>query len=170
MAKLSSDKTYVTVEWGDTLSQIAVDYKKYSNGATYQTLAKINDIDNPNLIYVGQKIKLTGKPASSTNNTSKAVIKQFGLQTKTTNKVFATWSWSKTYTDSYQVKWEYDSGDGIWFIGNESSVTHPTKQSIYDAPTNAKRVRFTVKPISTKRTVNNKESYRWTAGWSTAKI
>ena len=57
MAKLSSDKTYVTVEKGDTLWAIARDYKSYSNNATYQQLAAINGISNPNLIYVNQNRK-----------------------------------------------------------------------------------------------------------------
>ena len=42
-----------TVQKGDTLSGIA---KKY--GTTYQELARINNIANPNQIYVGQKIKI----------------------------------------------------------------------------------------------------------------
>ena len=44
---------YYTVKKGDTLSAIA---KRY--GTTYQQLAKINGISNPNKIYVGQKIRV----------------------------------------------------------------------------------------------------------------
>jgi LysM repeat protein len=44
-------KTVYTVKSGDTLSSIA---KKYNT--TYQRLAQINNIKNPNKIYVGQKI------------------------------------------------------------------------------------------------------------------
>lgn len=44
---------YYTVKKGDTLSAIA---KKY--GTTYQTLAKINGISNPNKIQAGQKIRV----------------------------------------------------------------------------------------------------------------
>lgn len=164
MAVLSKDGKYVTVEWGDTLSAIA---RKYGKGTTYQQLAKYNDIPDANRIYVGQKIYLT-QQSTSANNTSKAVIKHFGLQTKTTSTVFATWTWSKSNTENYQAKWEYDSGDGVWFIGSNSTVND--KQSIYSAPANAKRVRFMVKPISKTRTVNNKTSSYWTASWSTAKI
>lgn len=47
-----SDNTYV-VKSGDTLSGIAAKY-----GTTYQRLAQINGIKNPNLIYVGQTLKL----------------------------------------------------------------------------------------------------------------
>lgn len=45
--------TYYTVKRGDTLSGIA---KKY--GTTYQKLAKMNGIANPNRIYAGQKIRV----------------------------------------------------------------------------------------------------------------
>ena len=48
-----SAATYYTVKRGDTLSGIA---KKY--GTTYQNLAKLNGIKNPNLIYAGQKIRV----------------------------------------------------------------------------------------------------------------
>lgn len=48
----SSSVTY-TVKSGDTLSGIAAKY-----GTTYQKLAQINGIKNPNLIHVGQVIKI----------------------------------------------------------------------------------------------------------------
>ena len=162
-------KYYVVVS-GDTLSAIAADstIKAHTGGKSYQWLAEFNDIPNANLIYINQKIYLTGAASTSTNNTSKAVIKHFGLQSDTTSTVFATWTWSKNNTENYQVKWEYDSGDGVWFLGTNSTVD--VKHSIYNAPANAKRVRFTVKPISKTRKVNNKTSSYWTASWSTAKI
>ena len=49
----SSSATYYTVKAGDTLSGIAAKY-----GTTYQNLAKVNGISNPNLIYPGQKIRV----------------------------------------------------------------------------------------------------------------
>lgn len=45
--------TYYTVQSGDTLSGIAEKY-----GTTYQNLAKMNGIVNPNVIYPGQKIRV----------------------------------------------------------------------------------------------------------------
>jgi len=45
--------TYYTVKKGDTLSKIAKTF-----GTTYQELAKINGIENPNIIEVGQKLKI----------------------------------------------------------------------------------------------------------------
>ena len=50
----STGLTY-TVKKGDTLSGIASRY-----GTTYQELAKINNIENPNLIYPGQVLKING--------------------------------------------------------------------------------------------------------------
>ncbi len=44
-----------TVQSGDVLWKIAQDF-----GTDYQTLAKANNISNPNLIYVGQEITWTG--------------------------------------------------------------------------------------------------------------
>lgn len=50
----SSDVVYV-VKRGDTLSRIAAKY-----GTTYQKLAAYNGIANPNIISVGQRIKIPG--------------------------------------------------------------------------------------------------------------
>lgn len=47
--------TVYTVQKGDTLSKIAAKY-----GTTYQKLASYNGIANPNIINVGQKIKIPG--------------------------------------------------------------------------------------------------------------
>ena len=50
-----SKLTTYTVQAGDTLSGIASKY-----GTTYQELARINNIANPNVIYPGQVIKING--------------------------------------------------------------------------------------------------------------
>lgn len=152
-----------TVVWGDTLSEIAVTY-----GTTVDKLVALNDITDPDFIVVGQVIKLTGEAKTTTNKTSKPTIKVFGLQTGTDRTIYATWTWSKANTENYQAMWYYDSGDGVWFVGSDSTTEY--KQSTYSAPTNAKKVKFKVKPISKKKTVNNKETSYWTAGWSTEKI
>lgn len=185
MAKLSADGKSVTVQKGDTLSAIA---KKYLGSASkYQYLAKINNIPNPNRIYVGQVIKLSesssgsggsssggtvSKPAANSNSVN---ITLFGLQSDTDNTLYAAWVWTKANTESYAVEWTYDTGDGIWFVGNSSTNTvdnnnkELAKQSTYNIPSNAKRVRVRVKAISAKKTVNNKETSYWTANWSSYK-
>lgn len=151
------------VVWGDTLSEIAVRY-----GVTVEQLQKLNNITNPDKIIVGQELIITGEAAKKeTNTTSVAKVNLFGLQSNTDRTMYATWTWDKTNTENYQVKWYYDTGDGVWFVGNDSKVTE--KQSTYTAPANAKKVKFTVKPISKNKSTNGASSSHWEAGWSTAK-
>lgn len=153
-----------TVKKGDTLSALAVKF-----GTTVAKLVELNDIDNPDLIIVGQVLKLDGEaPEPAANKTSKAKIKLFGLQSNTERTIYATWTWSKDNTENYRCVWYYDTGDEVWFVGDDS--TSEFKQSTYNAPNNAKRVKFKVKPISKTHTVNNKETSYWTAAWSTEEI
>lgn len=177
MAKLSSDGKYVTVEKGDTLSAIA---KKYGNGKTYKQLASINNISNPNLIYIGQKIYLSSDGSSSsgggsTTNSNKPTINQFGELSSADNTLFATWTWSKSNTEKYKILWTYDTGDGVWFSGNNTSTTvdvdapELSRQSTFTIPGNARKVRFKVKPVSKKQTKNGKETSYWEAEWSDLK-
>lgn len=165
--------TTYTVKKGDTLWGISTKYASTIAGSTtsakVQTLVKLNDITNPDYIVVGQVLKLDGAATSpATTKTSRATIKAFGLQSNTDRTIYVTWAWTKTNTENYQVMWYYATGDGIWFIGEDSTVT--AKQSLYTAPSNATRVKFKVKPVSKKRKVNNKETSYWTASWSTEKI
>ena len=58
----TSANVYV-VQYGDTLSGIAAKF-----GTTYQHLAEINGIADPNVIYVGQEIVINGEPVANTSN------------------------------------------------------------------------------------------------------
>ena len=58
----SSTNTYKIV-YGDTLSKIANRF-----GTTYQELARINGISNPNIIQIGQVIKVPGSNSFSNPN------------------------------------------------------------------------------------------------------
>lgn len=154
--------TYI-VKKGDVLSAIAA-----ANNTTVANLVKLNNITNPDYIVVGQVLQLSGSATTKKNNTSKPVIKAFGLQANTDNTIYATWTWDKSNTEEYRVLWHYATGDGIWFVGNDSNVS--VKQATYSAPSNATKVKFKVKPISKKRKVNGKETSYWTAQWSTEKV
>ena len=163
-----------TVKKGDTLSEIAEKYNPtYHYGNTnreaYLKLAEINDIDDPDYIVVGQVLELDPNKTVSkkTTKASKAEIKAFGLQSNSDRTVYASWAWSKSNTKEYRVIWYYDTGDGLWFVGTDSTVT--VKQSIYNAPANAKRVQFKVLPVSDTHKVNDKDVNYWTASWSTVK-
>lgn len=179
MAKLSSNGKSVTVEKGDTLSEIADAYYSkfgYSDYKTYQNyLANLNNISNPNYITIGQVIRLTGSTATATQtptNVQQAYITvtNFGLQANTDRTMYASWTWSRKNTKNYQVKWFYDTGNGVWFNGNGDKGEETTsKQSVYNAPTNAVKIKFMVRPIATTHKVNGKDTAHWEASWSTPK-
>lgn len=63
--------TYYTVKSGDTLSSIAAKY-----GTTYQKLAQYNNISNPNIITVGQKIKIPGSSQTVTRKSNEAIARE----------------------------------------------------------------------------------------------
>lgn len=164
---MADNKTYTVVR-GDTLSGIA---KRFGTSVNY--LAKLNNIRNVNLIYVGQVLKISETVTASSYSTQSSApssnattvkITAFGLQSNTDRTVFATWSWDRSNTKEYMVKWNYSTGDGVTFIGQETTVT--SMQSTYNAPSNALYVDFYVKPISETKTVNDKETSYWTASWS----
>lgn len=168
-----------TVVKGDTLWGIAAKY--LGSGSKYKQLAAINNISNPDLIYVGQVIKLSsdgsGSSSTTSTNSNKPTINQFGLLSNSDNTLFATWTWSKSNTASYKVLWTYDTGDGVWFSGNNGASTITvdadapslSRQSTYNIPSGAKRVQFKVKPISKTYKKNDKDTHYWEAEWSTVK-
>lgn len=171
----SDGRKYIVVAKNDTLSEIALDsnVKAASGNATYQQLAAINGISDPNRIYVGQKIYLTksgsssgGDSSTTKTNSNKATVKQFGLQSNTNNTLFATWDWSRaSETENYRVRWRYGTGDGIAFIGTDTTTTE--RQHTYNIPSEAStRVIFNVKPISKTKEVNGKSTVYFTADWS----
>lgn len=155
--------TTYTVVGGDTLSEIA---QKFNT--TVSELARLNDIDNVDLIYKGQTLIIEGTAVTTaTNTSSKPTIQHFGLQANTESTIFATWTWDKSNTENYKTMWYYATGDGVWFVGSDSTTEY--KQSTYNAPSNATKVKFKVKAISKKHKVNGKETSYWTGDWSTEK-
>lgn len=176
MAKKSSDGKSVTVEKGDTLGQIAIDY--YGGYSNYKKLAALNNISNPDLIYIGQVIRIDGTSSSSTTTSSNSncpTINHFGESSTNEGTLFAVWAWSKSNTKSYKVEWDYTLGDGFWYNGSltentvDSDYAYASKQSTYTVPSGAKKVRFRVKPISKTYTKNDKETNYWTANWTSYK-
>lgn len=156
--------TTYTVKKGDTLSEIA-----QAKGTTVEKLVELNHIPDPNFIVVGQVLIISGTAAKvKKNKTSKAKVVTFGLQSNTDRTMCAVWQWDRTNTENYQMRWYYNTGDGVWFIGEETTTTQ--KQATYEAPANAIQIKFTVMPVSKKRTVRKKETSYWTASWSTTQF
>ena len=185
---MATYKTHTVVR-GDTLSEIAQRY-----GTTVSYLAKLNNIRNVNLIYVGQVLKISEvvtvtpakpnptpapppapspskpTPTKTSPAATRVTITAFGLQANTDRTFFGTWSWSRGNTDHFEIRWFYGTGDKAKFTGNSSKVEwidNSQPQSIYTAPENATYVSFQVKPIAKTHKVNNSDVYYWTAQWST---
>lgn len=110
-AGTGQDVTVYTVKTGDTLSQIAAKY-----GTTYQAIAAYNGIKNPNVIRVGQKIKI---PANSATATLKK-----GDKVKVLNAVTYDGKPFRTYYNAYDVI--QVNGDRV-VIGVGSTVTAAVK-------------------------------------------
>lgn len=103
--------TVYTVKKGDTLSAIAA-----KHGTTYQKIAAYNGIKNPNVIRVGQKIKIP--TATAPESFAK------GDKAKVLNAVTYDGRSFKTYYDAYDVI--EVSGDRV-VIGVGSTVTAAVK-------------------------------------------
>lgn len=166
--KTASDgRKYIVVIKGDTLSEIAESY--YGDASKYKQLASINDIKNPDLIYVGEKIyfskKASGSSSSASSDTQKVTIKRFGLQADIDNVLFITWEWGKaSETAEYKVDWDYYTANKQWFHGSDSTVT--VQQCTYSIPSNAKQVRVRVKPVAKTKKEGDKEVDLWKADWT----
>lgn len=93
---------YVVVK-GDTLSGIASKY-----GTTYQELASYNNISNPDLIYVGQVIKI---PTNDSKTEIKYTVKSGDTLSGIAKKYNTTWQ--KIYEDNKSV------------IGNDPDLIKP---------------------------------------------
>lgn len=168
-----------TVVKGDSLWKIAENNKSIWVG-TFDTinkyidfLADLNNLTDPDYIVVGQVIKLASdgtEKKPNKNVSTKVIISRFGLQSNSSSGrvLYITWRWDRSHTKEYLVRWQYDTGDGIWFTTPDSTVT--VKQHTYDAPANAKRVRVAVKPVSTAIKVNGKTTTWWKSDWTSWQV
>ncbi|MEK1294632.1 LysM peptidoglycan-binding domain-containing protein [Limosilactobacillus fermentum] len=103
-ASTTATATYYTVQSGDTLSGIAVEYN-----TTTATLTSLNNLSNPNLIYVGQRLLVkSASTAAASSATSTA-----------TSTASATSTSSTTSATTYTVK----SGDTLSSIAISHNTT-----------------------------------------------
>lgn len=129
----NSGEVVYTVVAGDTLSKIASKY-----GTTYQKLAEYNGISNPNVIRVGQQIKIPGTTSSAQSGTT-ATTETTG--TATSDTVYTVKSGdtlsaiAKKYGTTYQKLASYNGisnpnkisvGQQIKIPGTASSSTTAT--------------------------------------------
>ena len=98
---------------------------------------------------------------------AKVVVK---LQAGTDRTVYATWQWSRSDTECYDVKWYYYTSDGKRFEGQTDEVTSRT--ALYNAPSNAVRVGCVVRAkgpfLTYKENGKTQKSQRreWITNWT----
>lgn len=177
MAILSKNGKYVTVQRGDTLSQIAVDYA--GGYSKYKNLAAINNIKNADFITVDQVINLTADSSTTTTSTTvnagKPTIIQFGELSSDAGTLYATWSWAKlSETECFVARWTYRTSEGTDMLGEaeEKAVDEDDPDlscvDTFAIPSGAVKVEFKVKPISKTKSEDSDDVY-WQADWSTVK-
>ena len=148
--------------------------------AKIDTLVKLNDIKNRNLIYVGQVLKLSGSSSSSSGSGSgsssskvddskQPVITAFGLQSEDTTgrAMYAAWSFSKSNIEKFKVRWSYYA-DNLWFSTDSETTSGESafRTSTYNAPENATKVKLRVQGISKQNSAGKKY---WSDVWSAEK-
>ena len=178
-----------TVKRGDSLwkiasgscgKNVAASISGSTVNAKINTLVKLNNIKNKNLIYVGQVLKLSGTSSSSGSSTTSTksnvpIITAFGLQSEDTTgrAMYVAWSYSRSNIKNYKVRWTYYA-DGLWQIGAEQETTSSEGiycNDTYSAPANAKKVNVKVLAISdTYKDSKGNEIKYWTdEPWSAEK-
>lgn len=159
---------------GDNLTKIMAKHSQYAD-CTIGNMVKWNDIPDPNLIYAGDCIVVSGGAnlQKSKNPTYTPTIKRFGLLNGQERTLYAQWEWDHDNTEKYQIRWKYFDVAGKEYYGDSSSKSidehdpDASKYSTYRIPDNAVKVTFEMKPIS-KKMDNSEETY-WNANWSTKK-
>lgn len=163
-----SDNTYfASWEFGETTTETSSAIKKgdlvtIKSGATYYNGAHIPDwvmADKWYIVQVKGDRAVLGKNESGKNDIQSPInVKYLSGGTGT--------SVSTDTLDHYEVKWYYDTGDSVWFTGGSSDVE--VKNATYSGPSNAVRVKVSVKPVSKTHTVNKQETSYWSGTAVTA--
>lgn len=154
-----------TVKAGDNLTKIA-----NAHGVSVANLVKWNNIQNPNLIYVGQVLAVSADNATEPAvNKNQIIVDPIRVQAGSTNSLFVVWTWDKENTDHYEVDWQYGTGDGVGYHKSSTPETTSYKYSVYDnPPENANHVTVKIKPVAkTLKDKNGKDYTPWTTIWST---
>lgn len=153
-----------TVKSGDNLTKIAK-----AHNTTVDAIVKLNpSIKDPNKIYVGQKLVISGEAEKEkTNVSSKANVDYFALVADTDREVYAGWTFDRPDVDHYEYIWYYS-----WGVGQAPEIKGTTEykyctQTFDDYVTH---VSFIVRPVAKKKKDSKgNETVPWVAEWSTKK-
>ena len=165
-----ADKNYTVLD-GDNLWDIAVKFYGPKGGPKWKEIAKVNNIPtsgNPT-VKPGQVLLIPDVPDTgefTKKLQTSAEISYFFLADGTERTIIAGWRWDPDHVKHYQLKWSYYAY-GTWWT-EDSTVSYQKSQ--YTAPDVAEKVKLVVKPVSTTRKVNKKDTPYWTAKWSKASV
>ena len=100
-----------------------------------------------------------GKNISGSNNIQSAINVRYLVNSGDVGSSTTPSSSEDTF-DHYEVQWFYDSGDGVWFSGGET--TTELTNAVYSAQENALSIKVTVTPVSKTYDVDGKQTSYWT--------
>lgn len=136
-----TETTTIIIQWGDTLSQLAIDYN-----TTVEELVSLNNIENPNLIYAGDTLIVPINGGSSSEGSDETIyivksgdtLSQIALDFGTTVNAIAIRndivnvnliypgqvliipvSNGNTNYITYKIQW----GDSLWSISRRYGVS-----------------------------------------------
>lgn len=178
-----------TVKRGDNLTKIAngscgknvaASISGSTVSAKINTLVKLNNIKNKNLIYVGQVLKLSGSSTSSTSSststkTNVPTITALGLQSDDTTgrAMYVAWSYSRSNIKNYKVRWVYYADDMWQSDGDNETSSYESFycNDTFSAPDRATKIKVAIQAVSDvyKDSKGNEHKY-WTDVWSAEKI
>lgn len=155
-AKPASSATY-TVKAGDTLSQIAANY-----GTSYQNLASLNHLSNPNEIYVGQTLKLQATTNTSTQTTTSTPAASTNQGTYTVKAGDTLSAIAAAHGTSYEALAQANgiSNPNEIYVGQTLKFTAPTRTTAVTTTT-AKRGAYTVTAGDTLYEIAQKVGVNW---------
>lgn len=142
------------------------DLVSISSSATYYNGASIPSWVKSDKWYISQVSgdrAVLGKNQSGSNNIQSPVNTKYLSKGSSSSSSVAS-----NTLDHYEVKWQYDTGNNVWFEGSSSTTNY--LNTTYNPPDNALNIRVWVKPVSKTYTDNNKEKSYWTGEYTTCKL
>ncbi len=158
---------YYTVQPGDTLSGIALRFQ-----TSIATLVAYNHIANPNTIYVGQVLRISGVSSNakmSSQTTSASLAFRTGRSTTYTVKPGNTLSGIASQfhvTVSQLVQWNHIANPNVIAVGQVltvggSSSAPSTSNTSHASPTPSSSTTYTVQPGDTLGLIAGKFGLSW---------
>lgn len=142
---------------GDNLSSIAAKF-----GTNYETLAKINNISNPNRIYVGQVLRLSAGSSTSSSTSSSSATSSAGTYTVKSGDTLSGIA-AKLGT-SYEVLARRNNitNPNLIYVGQVLSISGSNSSSSSRSTSSSSRGTYVVKSGDTLSGITANHGISWT--------